>query len=277
MPMTDAHHHLWSHQRYTYGWIKPGVGRLGDDFLPAQLDAVAGPTGVTRAVLVQTFHSLDETRWFLSLAAASSRIAGVVGWVDLTSPTLRATLDELASDPGFKGVRHGVQSDPNADWLSRTDVLQGLEALAARGLTFDLLIKPMHLKQVPALAKRVPGLRMVIDHMAKPAIARREWQPWADDLAAVGEFSQVFCKISGLVTEAGAGWQAADLQDWIDHAVACFSPRRCMFGSDWPVCLLASDYAQTLGATRACLASLPPADQEAILHDTAGAFYRLEP
>lgn len=274
----DAHHHLWQFGRFHYGWIAEGRGPLGRDYLPADLAAAAAPPGVRATVLVQTIASFDETRWFCELADASDLIQRVVGWVDLGGQNVGDELDELmAASPSFAGVRVAGPALVDGGGAPRLSALSGLGALQARGLTCDLLIGPDHLAHVPALAEAAPGLRIVIDHLAKPPIRRGGLSGWAEDLAAAGRWPNVHAKVSGLITEADRqAWTPADLQPYIDHAIDCFGFERLMYGSDWPVCLQAGSYEQALDAVRTCIGDATTADQAKLLAQTAADFYRVE-
>ncbi len=227
-------------------------------------------------MLVQASHSDAETDWYLDLAEANDFLAGVVGWVDLQSDGLFDRLDELQRRPKFVGVRHVVQAEPDDDWLLRPAVLAGLEELERRGLTYDLLLLPRHLRHVPVLAERLPGLKMVIDHLAKPLIASGVTEPWKTDLAAAAAYSNVYAKLSGLVTEADHNaWTIGDLAPYARHAVDCFGFDRLMFGSDWPVCLLAADHARVVSSLVEALPPLTPAQHRRLFAGTAEAFYGL--
>ena len=275
-PIIDAHHHLWQFGRFDYGWISEGEGPLGRDYLPADLKRTIDATGVSRTVLVQTIHSLPETRWFLELAGEHGCIAGVVGWVDLTDPGVGDVLDELRAGTKLVGIRHVVQGEPDDDWVVRADVLRGLAELPGRGLTFDLLFLPRHLKHVPTLARRLPDLPMVIDHIAKPPIKAGRFDGWREDMAAAAAFPNVCCKLSGMITEADhQRWKPADLKPYVEHVIDCFGFDRVMFGSDWPVCLLAGSYERMLNALVECLDE--PGDAEAawLWSETARRFYGL--
>jgi len=275
-PIIDAHHHLWQFSRFDYGWITEGRGPLGRDYLPADLKRTIDAAGVSQTVLVQTFHSVAETRWFLEMADQHVFIAGVVGWVDLTDPAVGDLLDDLRAGSKLVGIRHVVQGEPDDDWVVRQDVRGGLEALARRNLPFDLLFLPRHLKHVPTLARRMPDLPMVIDHIAKPPIQAGRFDRWREDMAAAAEFPNVYCKLSGMITEADHdAWKPADLKPYVDHVVDCFGFDRLMFGSDWPVCLLAGSYQQVLDSLRQCVGQLSEVESAALYHETARRFYRL--
>jgi L-fuconolactonase len=227
---------------------------------------------------VQTIGSLDETRWFLELTERHSWVAGVVGWVDLTDAGVGATLDDLIARHGRRlvGVRHNLHDEADDCWILREDVARGLTAVAARGLAYDLLIRPRHLPVVLELISRQPELRLVIDHAAKPTIAQNRFDDWAAPLAAVAKHGQVFCKLSGLITEADhRHWQPADLRPYVEQVLAVFGPARVMFGSDWPVCLLAGSYERVFSALVHNIEQLSGDEQVQVFGGTAAKFYSL--
>jgi L-fuconolactonase len=276
-PRIDAHHHFWKIGKYDYPWIEP-ASVLDRDFGPAELSTLLAQHAIERSVLVQTIASLDETRWFLELAERHAWVAGVVGWVDLADADVEATLDELIARRPRRlvGVRHNLHDEPDDRWILRDNVGRGLAAVAARGLAYDLLIRPRHLPIVMELIRRQPALRLVIDHAAKPAIAQRRFDDWAAPLAAVAKHNQVFCKLSGLVTEADhRQWQPADLRPFVEHVLAVFGPQRVMFGSDWPVCLLAGSYERVLAALEGNLERLSASERAQVFGQTATECYRL--
>jgi L-fuconolactonase len=273
----DAHQHFWDLDRFEYTWMPEPPSRLRFSFLPHHLRPILKRNQFDGSVVVQAHTSLDETRWLLELASANDFILGVVGWTDLTGSSLGDTLDELQRHRKFKGVRHPVHDELDAVWLLRDDVLRGLAELARRGLPYDLLIRPAHLPLVPRVADRVPELRMVIDHLAKPPIASGRLDGWAEDIAETAKLPQVYCKLSGLITEAGPQWAAGDLQPYVRHALEVFGPDRLMFGSDWPVCLLACDtWKVALAAFTQAHGPLVREIRDQIIGETAQRFYRLE-
>lgn len=272
----DAHQHFWDLGRFDYSWMPPGDSILRRNYLPADLQPILEANRFQGTVLVQANTRIEETHWFLELAAENPWIFGVVGWVDLTSQHLGETLDRLQQHPKFKGVRHPVHDEEDARWILRDDVLSGLAELARRGLPYDLLIRPIHLPLIPLIVERVPALRMVIDHIAKPFIADRHMDGWRHEIAAAAEFPQVYCKLSGMITEADPmNWKPDDLRPYVQHVLNVFGPERLMFGSDWPVCKLAGNWKQVLAAfTQACGAQSQQV-RDCLLGDTASAFYRL--
>ena len=272
----DAHQHFWDISRLHYPWMPPGESVLRRNYLPEDLTPILERHNFDGTVLVQANVTLDETWWLLDLASAHEQIRGVVAWVDLTDPRVGETLDRCQLHPKFKGVRHIVHDEPDLRWLLRDDVIGGLRELARRDIPYDLLLRPPHLPLIPELADRVPGLRMVIDHIAKPLIASHDVEPWARDIARVSEIPGMHCKLSGMITEADhANWRPDDLRPYVQHILQLFGPERLMFGSDWPVCLLAGSWKQVLAAfTQAC-GPLPNAEREKILGETATRFYHL--
>ncbi len=272
----DAHQHFWDLDRFTYAWMPPRPSRLRRNFLPEDLEPILAEHRFDGTVLVQAHTHLDETRWFLELASRHAFIQGVVGWADLTDNRLGEVLDEFQRHPKFKGIRHPVHDEADDQWLLRPSVLAGLRELARRGLPYDLLLRPQHLPLVPRLAEAVPDLRMVIDHLGKPPIAGRRLNGWARDVEAVASIPQVFCKISGMITEADHdSWSAGDLRPYVAHVLAVFGPDRLMFGSDWPVCLLAGSWKQVLAAFTQAAGALPGPVRDKLLGDTAQRFYQL--
>lgn len=275
--LIDAHQHFWQVGRFPYPWMSPEVEVLYRDYLPEQLAPILERNGVSKTVLVQASNSVGESRWLLSLADQYRFVAGVVGWVDLESPEVDQQLKELTSHPKFKGVRHLVESEPDDDWLARPGVLQGLDKLAAYGVTYDLLVHPRHLKHATTAVASCPEVSFVIDHLAKPAIAKDEIKEWATALKPLAAFKNVSCKLSGLVTEANwISWQTSDLRPYVDYALEIFGPERLMFGSDHPVCLLAGTYDRVLESFKETLKALSDHEQQEIFATNAAAFYRLD-
>jgi L-fuconolactonase len=272
----DSHQHFWDVGRLEYPWMPAGESVLRRNYLPEDLAPVLERHHFDGTVVVQANVVMEETWWLLDLAAANETILGVVAWVDLTDPGVGAVLDRCQEHPKFKGVRHIVHDEPDPQWLLREDVLRGLRELARRDVPYDLLLRPVHLPLVPELADRVPGLRMVIDHIAKPPIAAHVMEPWDRDMEAASEVPGMHCKLSGMITEADhATWSVDDLRPYVQHVLKLFGPDRLMFGSDWPVCRLAGGWKQVLAAfTQAC-GPLPNAEREKMLGETAVRFYGL--
>lgn len=273
----DAHQHFWDIGRFHYPWMPDGDSPLCRNFLPRDLEPILKRNRFDGSVVVQANVLLEETRWLLELAGQHEFILGVVGWVDLTDPHLGATLDQLQRHPKFKGVRHLVHDEPDANWLIREDVLHGLGELAHRGIPFDLLLRPAHLPLVPRIAERIPELRMVIDHIAKPPIAAERMDGWAEDMEAASKNPHVFCKLSGMITEDDPrGWKAEHLRPYVKHVLSVFGPDRLMFGSDWPVCTLAGTWKEVLAAFTQAVGPQSMEVREKLLGGTAAGFYALD-
>jgi len=272
----DAHQHFWDLSRLTYPWMPSEPSPLRKTYLPSTLQPILETHRFEGSVVVQAHHSLDETRWLLELARENDFIKGVVAWVDITDPLLGRTLDELQPDSHFKGVRHLVHDEPDPQWLLRPDVLRGLGELARRDIPYDLLLRPLHLPLVPVLAGKLPKLRMVIDHIAKPSISTGEFDHWARLMEAVFPLPGVYCKLSGMITEAPwHNWSASDLRPYVTFVLQGFGPGRLMFGSDWPVCLLAGTWKEVFAACTQAMGPQPVDVREQVLGATAIQFYRL--
>jgi len=275
--MIDSHQHFWQVGRFDYPWMTSDLGVLYRDYLPDELGPILSRNGVTKTVLVQASNSVAESQWLLNLADDNSFIAGVVGWVDLMRPIVDTQLDELSAHPKFKGIRHLVESEPDDDWLIQPAVLSGLRQLSRYGLSYDLLVHTRHLKYVPQVVESVPDLAFVIDHLAKPPIAKNEIKQWSEELKPLASYSNVHCKLSGLVTEANwTSWKPDDLRPYVEYALELFGSDRLMFGSDYPVCLLAASYDRVLDAFQEILEPLSDADREKIFSNNAAKFYRFQ-
>jgi L-fucono-1,5-lactonase len=279
MNVVDAHHHLWDPARRAYPWM--AADPLAPLRRPFTVDDLRAATGgrVTRTVLVQTVSDRLETAEFLATAAASDGlIAGVVGWVDLTAPDVAEQIARLRAGSGGEllvGVRHQAQDEPDPEWLLRPDVRRGIAAVGAAGLAYDLLVLAHQLPVARQVGQRLPQVRFVLDHLAKPPIAAGAWQPWAQHLAELAELPNVSVKLSGLVTEAvWDDWDAERIGRYARHALRVFGPRRCMFGSDWPVCTVAGSYAGVLDAAQAFVDDDPVA-RAAVFSGTAQRVYGL--
>ena len=275
--IVDSHQHFWQVGRFDYPWMTPEVDVLCHDYLPSTLEPILKRNGVEKTILVQASNSVEETRWLLKLADQNSFIAAVVGWVDLRGDQLGQQLDEFTAHPKFKGVRHLLESEPADDWVTQPTVKNGLRQLAQRGISYDLLVHTRHLKHAAPVVAGCSELRFTIDHMAKPPIARKEMDEWSRELKEIARHPNVWCKLSGLVTEADwANWDVQDLKPYVDTALEYFGPRRMMFGSDWPVCLLAASYERVLEAFETLLAEVDGKDQQLIFSKNAYEFYRIQ-
>ncbi|WP_445192743.1 amidohydrolase family protein [Sphingomonas sp. Tas61C01] len=271
----DAHHHLWRYDPVAFGWIEPGCA-IARDFAPADLTAAIRAGGIDACIAVQARQLPEETDFLLRCAETTPEIVGVVGWIDLRSPDVAATIDEQAH-PALLGYRHVVQDEPDPRFLRQEAFVRGVAAVAARGLTYDLLVTHEQLADVPALLDRIGDGRFVFDHAAKPAIASGGWQPWADRVSAVAAYPHIWCKISGLVTEADhRHWSAAQIERYLDHVLTLFGPHRLIWGSDWPVCLLAAGYGDVVRLIEDFVASRCPGARDAVFGGNAIAAYAIQ-
>lgn len=276
MNIIDSHQHFWQVGHFDYPWMSSEVEVLYRDYSPSMLEPILKKCGVSKTVLVQASNSLAETYWMLNLAERHQFIAGVVGWVDLTDQGMEQELEVLTANPKFKGVRHLVESEPQEDWLVQPGVLRGLRLLEKHRVTYDLLVHTHHLKHVKTVAEACPNLSLVIDHLAKPPVAGGETAKWANELKAVAAYPNIRCKLSGLVTEANiTSWTTDDLRPFVERALEIFGPQRMMFGSDWPVCLLAASYERVLEAFQTLLAGLTEGDRLRVFGENAARFYGL--
>ena len=279
MPVIDAHHHLWDPARAEYPWMNDELAAIRRRFGVEDLVPLLDASGVEATVLVQTRASDEESREFLATAGGSDRIAGVIAWADLTSPAIADELGALRASPGgdrLVGIRHQVHDEPDPDWLRRPDVRRGLAAVEAAGLVYDLLVRARELPAAMDTVHALPGLRFVIDHLAKPPIRERAMSPWAERLAGFGGLPNAWCKLSGLVAEADwERWTIDDLRPYVEHALRVFGPRRLIFGSDWPVSLVGAPYARVVETAWVLVEGLAEADRAAVMGGTAVEVYRL--
>ncbi len=275
----DAHQHFWDPARADYPWMTDALAPIRRAFGPRDLRPLLAADAIDRTILVQTRGSLDETREFLAIAAATDFVAGVVGWVDLSSAGVADDLAALRARPDGRwlvGIRHQVHDEPDADWLARPDVRRGIAAVGEAGLVYDLLTRPRELPACLAVARAFPDLHFVVDHIAKPLIASGAIDDWAAGMAPLAALPNVACKLSGMVTEADwHRWQPADLAPYVARVLDWFGEDRVMFGSDWPVCLLAADYARVKAALEDCLDDLGAAARAGLFGGNATRIYRL--
>jgi L-fuconolactonase len=272
----DAHFHVWRLGRADYGWLTPALGRIYCDFSAQDWLALAAPLGIQGGVLVQAAPTAAETEFLLQVAQGQAQVLGVVGWADLGAADAPQHIAGLATQDKLKGLRPMLHDLPDADWILQAVLAPALQAMVEHDLVFDALVRPVHLPRIRELARRHPGLRIVIDHGAKPDIARGQWQPWADELRRVADETGAVCKLSGLLTEAGdrAGDPEA-LAPWVAHLLDCFGADRLLWGSDWPVLALAGDYAAWWQLCRRLMASLTPAQRQSVFGGNARLVYRL--
>ena len=274
----DAHQHFWRYDRAEYGWIDDAMQPLRRDFLPDHLRAELPRAGVHATVAVQARQTLEETRWLLRLAEAHDFVAGVVGWVDLQADDVAAQLAAVADHPKLVGVRHIVQSEPDDRFLLQPAFCRGVAALRDFGLTYDILIYPRHLPIAAEFVARFADQPFILDHLAKPEIKGGAIDRWARDLRSLAEAPNVYCKLSGLVTEADwQRWKPEDIHPYLDVAFDSFGARRLVAGSDWPVCTLAADYSRTMQLVSEYARRRTPADCDAVLGANALRFYGLDP
>ncbi len=273
----DAHFHLWHYSAAQYGWIDDSMQALRGDFLPAQLQAEMKAAEVQAGIAVQARQDLEETRWLLHLAGENSSIAGVVGWAELASAAFPAQLETLAGDRWLKGLRHILQDEPDDGYMLRDDFNRGISLLHSASLVYDILIFERHLPIAVQFIDRHPEQAFVLDHLAKPKIRGGEISPWRENVRELARRPNVFCKISGMVTEAHwQHWNADDLRPFLEVALECFGAKRLMAGSDWPVCTLASSYSRWWQVLREWAAALSTDEQRSILGGNAAEVYRLE-
>jgi L-fuconolactonase len=271
----DSHQHFWRLGRGDYDWMSPALAPIYRDFEPADLKHLLEIHRVQKTVVVQAAATVAETEFLLQLADEHDWIAGVVGWVDMESPGVIAVLERLRAHPKFVGVRPMIQDIPDTAWMLCSGLTPAIEWLEEKQLAFDALVKPAHLTNLIELLTRHPTLKAVIDHGGKPNIRERQFDGWAEDIALLAKNTRAVCKLSGLLIEAPDNAGAVELSPYIDHLLQCFGPERLMWGSDWPVLNLVSDYDCWISLCERALAPLPEPDRGKIWRDNAIAFYNL--
>jgi L-fuconolactonase len=274
----DAHQHFWRYAPDEYNWIDDRMAVLRRDFLPADLEPELAAIAFDACVTVQARQTLEESRWLLELAGSNPFIAGVVGWVDLCAENVRDQLAQFSQNPKFLGVRHIVQAEADDRFLLRPDFLRGIASLEEFDLTYDILIYPRHLPVAIEFVERFPRQRFVLDHLAKPFIKGQIIEPWASHIRELAEFPNVFCKLSGMLTEADWNlWKPAHFQPYLQTVLEAFGPDRLMIGSDWPVCKVAGSYRQGMALVIDFLRNDSHEVLDAICGSTAQRFWRLAP
>lgn len=269
----DAHQHFWRYDPVQYPWI-PRQSALARDWLPRDLTSLQQPLGLDGSIAVQARQSLAESDWLLGLADADERIRGVVGWVDLQAESVEQDLARLARHPKFVGVRHVVQDEPDDRFLLRPAFLRGVKLLPTYGLTYDILIYPKQLPAAIEFVRQFPEQPFVLDHIAKPLIRDGILAPWDEQIRQLARFPNVMCKLSGMVTEADhQRWTADDFRRYLDVVVEAFTPQRLMWGSDWPVCLLAASYEQVWQLVTDYTSEWSQTDRAALFGGNAARFY----
>lgn len=273
----DSHHHFWSYDAAEYGWIDDSMKRLRRDFLPADLEQEIQAAGIDGVVSVQARQTLEETEWLLSFCESNKFIRGVVGWVPLSDSGVRHPLEKLASQPQLKAVRHVVQDEPDDEFLLREDFNQGVSLLHGFGLVYDILIFERHLPVAIQFVDRHPDQVFVLDHIAKPQIGKLLLEPWRENIRELAKRPNVYCKVSGMVTEADYHrWTPAQLLTYWETVLEAFGPKRLMFGSDWPVCLVACEYIRWFEIVTQLASKLSDPEQAALFGGTAIAAYSLD-
>jgi len=270
----DAHQHFWRYNPTDYGWITREMSNLRRDFLPEDLIRVQEPLGFDGSIAVQARQTLAETEWLLQLAERCPIIKGVVGWVDLSSPELPTQLARFSRYPKLRGIRHVVQDEPDDNFVLRSDFQRGIGELSRYGLTYDILIYPRHLPAACELVRRFPDQRFVLDHIAKPFIGRGEMEPWATDIKRLASSPNIYCKLSGMVTEAD--WRHCRpevFEPYLDVVFGAFGPQRLLIGSDWPVCLLVAPYERVMAIVIDYIRHCSADERRMILGENAQAFY----
>jgi len=271
----DAHQHFWRHDPVRDGWITDEMSRLRRDFLPEELETLLVASGMDGSIAVQADPSENETRFLLEIAEHHPAVLGVVGWVDLLAPDLPEKLEHFSRSERFCGVRHIAQAEPD-DFLEREEVVRGIGVLREFGLTYDILVYPHQLAATLSLVEKLPDQPFVVDHMAKPLVRDGVMEPWAAQMRELASHPYVWCKVSGLVTEADwAMWRPEDLRPYLDVAFDAFGPERLMFGSDWPVCLLAAEYGQVVELIEAYTGHLSASERDGVFGGNAAGFYSL--
>jgi L-fuconolactonase len=272
----DAHHHLWRYQPEEYPWMDDGMEMLRRDYLSAELEEVARAAGVSGTIVVQARQTMQETKWLSNLAARSDLIRGVVGWAPLANPDVGKELERLSVLPKMKGMRHVLHDEPDPFYMLRDDFNRGIGLLKHYGLRYDLLVFESHLPQTVEFVDRHPNQIFIVDHIAKPRIRDRALSPWKEELKELAQRSNVYCKVSGMVTEAKwNSWTAEELTPYFETVFEAFTPRRTMFGSDWPVMTLASTYCGWVELVKRVICRFSSDEQERVLAGTAVEAYEL--
>lgn len=271
----DSHQHFWSYNPEEYPWMQgEKMNPIRRDFGPSDLWAEQEKVGLDGSIAVQARQSVKESRWLLQFAQNDPRLKGVVGWVDLRGPSLEAELEELSPNKKFVGVRHVVHDEPDDQFMLRPEFLRGIGKLHGYGMTYDLLLFPKHLPVAVEVVKQFPEQPFVLDHIAKPFIKDGGMSPWYRDIAELASFPNVYCKVSGMVTEAAwRAWNKRDFRPYLDIVFDAFGEDRLMFGSDWPVCLLGGDYAEVVQLVTDYLGDQGAETMEKVMGSNAARFY----
>lgn len=273
----DSHQHFWQPARGDYHWMSPSIPVLCRDYLPEDLKPWLVKNRMDRTIVVQAAQTKAETDFLLGLAAQHDFIAGVIGWLDLEGPNFAGELEIYAGNPKFLGLRPMLQDLPDDDWILRPRVMAALKLIAQHDLVFEFLTFTRHLPHVLKALAAVPHLRAVVDHVSKPEIKNRKLDPWRPLISEVAKYPNVYCKLSGMITEADhSSWTPADLRPYVEQVLESFGFERVMFGSDWPVCLLAGTYDQVVDALQIILQPhLNEQREAAVFGGNAARFYKL--
>jgi L-fuconolactonase len=273
----DAHQHFWIYNNTEYSWINDSMKVLQREFLPDDLHRELSAAGFSGSVAVQARQNAEETRWLLDLADRNPFIRGVVGWADIRSQSnLKKQLDEFCKSGRLAGLRHVVHDEPDDNFMLRDEFLEGISVLPDYGLTYDLLLFPRHLPVAEKMVAMFPDQKFVLDHIAKPLIKDKILDPWADDIKRLAAHKNVWCKLSGMVTETEwQSWKSSDFHPYLDIVFNAFGPGRLMTGSDWPVCTVAGRYSDVTAIVSKYISGMSPDDQKRILGMTCATFYNL--
>jgi L-fuconolactonase len=272
----DAHLHLWKYSQEQYPWMLDGMEGIRQNFLIPELQKAARDAGISGTVAVQARQTIEETKWLLGLGGSSDLIRGVVGWVPLVDPDVAKQLEALAAEAKLKGVRHVLHDEPDDFYMLRDDFNRGVSRLKDFGLQYDILIFERHLSQTIQFVDRHPNQRFVVDHIAKPRVKAQVRSPWQELITELARRENVCCKLSGMATEADwRQWTESDLRPYFDITLDAFGPKRLMFGSDWPVILVACDYKRWAEMVRSWISEMSAAEQAFIMGGTAKLAYSL--
>jgi L-fuconolactonase len=272
----DAHHHLWRYSKEEYAWISPQMAALARNYLPADLGKETAACGIQGTIAVQARQTLEETNWLLDLAGQSNLIRGVVGWAPIASPEFPSVLEKMQPFGKLKGLRHVIQDEPDDRFILRPDFNAGIAILCQYSMVYDILIFERQLPAAIAFTDRHPNQIFVLDHIAKPRIRDHQLEPWRSNISEIARRENVYCKVSGMVTEADwSNWSEADLRPYFDIVLEAFGPKRLMAGSDWPVCTLAASYQRWNSTLQEMLRPLSAPEQEMISGHVASRVYKL--
>jgi L-fuconolactonase len=275
--MIDAHHHMWKYSASEYAWISDAMPGLRRNYLLPELRRVLGASEVTGTIAVQARQTIEETEWLLQLAGPHSPVIGVVGWISLVDPVAKAYLERLAENPRLRGVRHVLQGEADDFYMLRDDFNRGVDLLHGFGLAYDILIYERHLPQTMDFVDRHPNQVFVLDHLGKPRIREGVISPWLENIRELAKRENVYCKVSGMLTEADwANWTLDALRPYFEAVLASFTPKRLMFGSDWPVVNLAGGHKKWTATLRSMTEELTPEEQESIFRQSAISAYKLQ-